>query len=426
MRMFTFSRCLPLTLVSTLGLSAVGLCHAAPVTINSPFINFEHDGINSLGFATGDFLRFGASRIIPNGSTGTTGVAKTVNLSTGAVESRTIGFTPSPLLPNFFSRSIAINPDLLGPWTLTFTNGTDSASRTVQLPAGAALAPFVDSITLSGTSANPTFSWAAPAGATVNGYRVSIYDKSLINFDPAKGPKNLGQVTSRNLTPDTASYTVQSGDFTVPGYGFALNKHYSIEISVLQTDDGSSTNFSNSNLSSFARTYADFTPTASGGPVVNLPVALASGAYQFNLAVQPNQTYYIDPDVAVGYDYATGAGDPNFKSVVLPTGIGDGHYQLWGFNGNTPVLLVDDLAGGTPYSFASGGVSRFRVTGIETSAGLDPTSTTAFVTGLDFVGSGKFTGTQTPITLSVPEPATVALWALGLVAIRQRRYRARI
>ena len=153
---------------------------------------------------------------------------------------------------------------------------------------------------------------------------------------------------------------------------------------------------------------------------------MASGAYQFNLAVQPNQTYYIDPDVAVGYDYATGAGDPNFKSVVLPTGIGDGHYQLWGFNGSTPVLLVADLAGGTPYSFASGGVSRFRVTGIETSAGLDPTSTTAFVTGLDFVGSGKFTGTQTPITLSVPETATVALWALGLVAIRQRRYRARI
>jgi hypothetical protein len=289
------------------------------------------------------------------------------------------------------------------------------------------LAPFVDSITLSGTGANPTFSWSAPAGTTVNGYRLSIIDKSLINFDSTKGPVNNGVVSTKNVTPDITSFTVQASDFTVPGYGFSLNKNYSLQIGLIQTKNGSSTDLGNGNLASISRTYADFTPTAGGGPVVNLPVALAGGAYQFNLTVQPNQTYYIDPEVAVGYDYAIGAGDPSFKSVVLPAGVGDGHYQLWGFDANNQAVLLDaDLVGGTTYSFAAGGVSRFRVTGIETSAGLDPTSTTAFITGLDFVGSGKFTGTQTPITLSVPEPATVALWVLGLVTIGQRRYRARI
>lgn len=44
-----------------------------------------------------------------------------------------------------------------------------------------------------------------------------------------------------------------------------------------------------------------------------------------------------------------------------------------------------------------GGVDRFRVLGIESSAGLDPNNVTAFVTGLAFVTDGQFTGTMTPI-----------------------------
>ena len=53
------------------------------------------------------------------------------------------------------------------------------------------------------------------------------------------------------------------------------------------------------------------------------------------------------------------------------------------------------LAAGTEYFFAGTGVARFRIDGIETAAGLNPSDPTAFVTTLTFAGSGRFTGTMT-------------------------------
>ena len=303
-------------------------------------------------------------------------------------------------------------PSRRGPWTLTFSNGADSAQAVVSLPAGQTQAPFVNSITLSGSSVTPTFSWTPPPGAVVNGYRINIYDKSLITAT------NNGQVTSTNLQPNVTSYTVKPSDFQVPGFGFQPGHDYSIEIGLLETKDGTSTNLLNSNLAAISRYYADFNPSSAGGFPVNLPVTLANGSYQFNITVVAGQTYYIDPAVATGYDYRIGAGNPDFKSVVLPTGIGDGLYDIYGLaGGGRLTLLAHDWAGGAVFDFAGAGVSEFMVRGIETSAGLNPADPTAFVTGLTFEGDGLFTGTQTPITAdvgAVPEPGTNALLLLGM------------
>lgn len=387
---------------------------AAPVSISNAFMNLERRAVNSLGFGSGSFLRVGAGTVTPNGAAGTTGVASTTHLVTGAAVTRTINHDPGPSIPHFFSRYMADDRALYGPWTLAFSNGADTSTRVVSLNANAQQAPFVDSITLSGSSLNPTFAWTPPAGAVVNGYRVNIFDKGLI------GPGNNGLVASSNLQPSTTSFTVLASSFTTPGYAFNPATQYSIEISLIQTKDGLSSNLGNSNIQAIARVYADFTPTASGGPVVNLPVVLANGSFQFNMTVQAGQTYFIDPEVAVGYDYATGAGDPNFMSVDLPDNIGDGLYDIYGWDaGGQWTLLANDWNGASVYSFGVGGVDRFRVTGIETSAGLNPLNTTAFITGLTFSGNGRFTGTQTPITVTVnvPEPSSSALAGLALLAL---------
>lgn len=209
---------------------------ADPITITTPFMNFENENINSDGFNTGQFLRFGANSVVPNAVNGTTGIATTTNTVTNALQSFSIGFVPSPLSPNMFQRTIAINPVLLGPYTLTFTNNVNTAntaSTVVSLPSTAALAPFVQSVTLSGTSLNPTFTWAPPAGALVNGYRLNIYDKSLINLDSTKGPINTGQVAGLSVGPNVTSHTVTAADFTVPTNPFVVGGSYSIDIDII-------------------------------------------------------------------------------------------------------------------------------------------------------------------------------------------------
>ena len=75
--------------------------------------------------------------------------------------------------------------------------------------------------------------------------------------------------------------------------------------------------------------------------------------------------------VTIGYDYAIAPGDPNFAAFILPTGIGDNLYDLYLFNG-TEYFFKAQVTGGDPYFFDPGGVDRFRILGIEASAGIDP------------------------------------------------------
>ena len=80
------------------------------------------------------------------------------------------------------------------------------------------------------------------------------------------------------------------------------------------------------------------------------------------------------------------------------------------------------------FTFPTGGVSSYIVTGISAVDNLDPANATAFVTGLTFVSSGSFTGTQTPlvdlgptagsVTASVNVGKTVDLTAAILAQVK--------
>ena len=143
-----------------------------------------------------------------------------------------------------------------------------------------------------------------------------------------------------------------------------------------------------------------WSPTATGTPTdVVLPVTASRGRFRFRLHVYANVTYYIDPQTAVGYEYRTGSGDPNFAAVTPPSGIGGGTFELWVCNGSGGCADTGNvLTGGSSFNFLSSGwpagVSDFRLTGINRSARLNPNSPTAFISGVDFVANGDFTGTM--------------------------------
>lgn len=147
-----------------------------------------------------------------------------------------------------------------------------------------------------------------------------------------------------------------------------------------------------------------------------LPVAVVDGGFQFSFMPLPGMNF-IDPVVAVGYDYAlSDLGSPAFQSVELPS-VGDDLFTLSLWNGSQ-WMVNGTLQSGSAnaHDFGVGGVREFRITGIEVSAALDPSDPTAFVTGLSFAGADMVNMSQTPITAAVPEPASYALLMFGLAA----------
>lgn len=223
-----------------------------------------------------------------------------------------------------------------------------------------------------------------------------------------------GGVDGLGGTPAQAGFDAgdQTNFFTLPGSRTA---------DVLELQNTTNVAAGEAGLWSFA-IKSGVTPGASATNPL-LPV-LVDGSFEFDFNIQLNQTIFIDPDVAVGYDYVVESG-PNIASVILPTGFGDDIYQL--YVGST---LLGDAFGGVEYFFDAAGVDSFRVMGIEESLSVDPTDISAFVTGLTFVDAGLVSMSQTPVTVFVADSGQVpvpAPWLLmfggALVALRQKSIR---
>ncbi len=398
----------PILLASSLAFADITLL---PGTVN---MFRDNRGANDVGVGPGDVLQYGAD--IAGGSAGAMlkGIA-----ATGFVDPAQ-NCNPLTVNANFCSQGTAYNSGRLDPWTFVFTRGADTVSVQGPSVTGAAGLPvaFPTSVTLSGTGVTPTISWQLPPGPAPNGFRVQIFDKGQI----IPGTTQADIIYSTSLAPNATSFTLPASA------GLSSTGNYAINFQVIETRDGAAFNGSNAQILSRSNSYFDFSPLSGSVPHdVALPTIDASGVYNFHVGgVGPDHITFIDPLVAIGYHYLIGAGDPHFQSLLLPN-VGDGIYTLTFADGtgNHTVSLLHDQQ----YFFGTGGVSDFTITGIETSAGLDPSNPTAFITGLTFSGNGDFTGTMTPLTelvAGVPEPETYALMLGGfalLASITRRRQR---
>ncbi len=153
--------------------------------------------------------------------------------------------------------------------------------------------------------------------------------------------------------------------------------------------------------------------------------------------------YWVDPVVAVGYEYVN-RGGLNFATFTVPgpavglPSLGDDLFGLYlydpllGDYAASPALILngaDPTANTVDFTalVGAGGVDRFLVADIEPEAGLDPTDPTAFVAGLSFVGTGianfDMIARTTNYPVSAPPlPMLLGLALAGLVLAGRRRY----
>lgn len=202
------------------------------------------------------------------------------------------------------------------------------------------------------------------------------------------------------------------GSFNEANFSFTVNRS---DLQFAQT--GASAVF---DITNWQQSAADDAGTTAENPL--LPVDEIEGGFVFDAPVNSDSLLFIDPLIAIGYDYETGNGDPNFASVLLPE-VGDGIYDLILFDqDNNPFDTGTDLFAGVVFDLTTidqVGFTKFGIRGIEISAGLDPDDPTAFVTGLGFVNSGQFTGTMSPVTefVQTPEPSAIALFGIGVLGL---------
>lgn len=143
----------------------------------------------------------------------------------------------------------------------------------------------------------------------------------------------------------------------------------------------------------------------------------------------PGFTWWLDPDVAVGYTYNV-TGGPKFATYQAPTLPFDNDYELFGSSDSCSTFTnsLGSITGGSQFSFGAP-VSCFTIKGIDVANNLDPTNTSAFVAGVTFDSTGTVSVTQTPITQNVPPvtvPGPLPLLGLGAALTYSRKLRKRL
>lgn len=165
-----------------------------------------------------------------------------------------------------------------------------------------------------------------------------------------------------------------------------------------------------------------------------------NGTYNFNIdniglfGLGTEIPIFIDPEIAIGYEFSVEPGDPLFASVTLPLLADDNNEFIVEFDGQMVVVAPGDMVDFT--ALVPGGVSSFVVSDIMTDPPLDPNDPLAFMAGVTFVPTST-AGSSANVTMAaitqtindpgnatdIPEPGTLGLTAIGLFALWRHRRR---
>lgn len=365
---------------------------AAPVTITDPRMFRAVRSPNSLGFFEGDSILVVAD-CDPYIGTQVWGRDESGDLK-DFIGQDFIQFFPQIFLGQF-GRTFNYDSSLTDRWELWACNNEDCENSIYSGPAftndivGIGQLPYVTDVAYYFASQDntPTISWQVPSSSFGDRIRITVITKEL----------------PRRAVYESPPIPLQTTHHRIPDGTLNNDEGYAIRVKLEATDDDTITG----NLISRSESFFDYYHQPIVWPLpIYLPMVGVDpdpndeyGAeFKFDFEVVNGEPCLIDPLVAIGYDYKTGGEDPSFSSVTLPV-MGDNEYELWLHNGSQ-FVYEDLITGGVTYNFVDP-VDSFRILGIEVYLGIDPSNTTAFVTELTFAGDGRFTGTMTPIIISV-------------------------
>lgn len=350
----------------------------APIDIdpNSLFNYRDLRGPNSVGWTEGDVLTVGLS-VDPT-------IADSAFVS-AEQNGQTVLLTQSFDRSTEFAGTLPYDPNLTGPWTATVVSGEFSRELALRPIGSVDTVDFVGNVSMTPNGLTPTINWTLPNDTSdIDVIQIGLFNDATDARIPLGDGGGLFQTIDKSAT-----------SFTFPDGVLQEGEKYVARVILNNRDENDLT------LSRSIQ-FINFTPFMDDmGTEIFLPSVDNQGVFNFDIDVAANVPILIDPFVAIGYDYETGAGDPNFQSILVPEVGGDDSFILRFFDGMAEIETV--LMANEQFFFPLGGVSAFTILGIDPNVGLDPTDVTAFVSQLTFVADGQFTGSMTPITVFVPD-----------------------
>ncbi|MGV8838957.1 MAG: hypothetical protein ACWA6X_01495 [Bauldia sp.] len=187
--------------VAVLATTAVATAQEGPLTLTAPYAIRELVGPNVLNrMEAGEFMRLG---VFVNHSE-----RPTVVTASQGERVLDLAFYSGPILEDLFQATVPFEATMVGPWMMTITRGTETA--TTEAPGIATLfaLPLVPDIAAEKTDAGGVLSWTWPDLSEAQGLGLTIlttimvtqednYDEYVLNFGLRDNPITVGAAGER-------------------------------------------------------------------------------------------------------------------------------------------------------------------------------------------------------------------------------------